>query len=75
MPRLPLMTEKSCPSNMKQTLYCYDCNFFEIHFGFECPKCGSINIDIDKEVDREDYDNDATEQYLESMNDSEHTRS
>jgi hypothetical protein len=57
---------------MKQTLYCYDCNFFEIHFGFECPKCGSRNIDIDKEVDREDFDDDATEQYVESVNASEY---
>lgn len=58
---------------MKQTLYCYDCNYFEIGHQFECPKCGSKNIDIDKVVDREDYDDDdALEQYVESMNASEY---
>jgi len=43
---------------MKQTMFCFDCKYFEINLGFECPKCGSKNIEIDKEVDNESDDDD-----------------
>jgi transcription initiation factor IIE alpha subunit len=38
---------------MKRLFYCNDCKFFESYSGFSCPKCGSVNYEIDDERDLE----------------------
>jgi len=36
---------------MKQLLFCNHCEIYIIHLGFECPKCGSRDVEIDREPD------------------------
>lgn len=41
---------------MKRLFYCFDCGFFETYLGYDCPKCGSANVEIDDEPNTEKPD-------------------